>query len=372
MARWLLGFLILGAVGFLWGLLTAGPKIEAMEGDIRSALNDAGHSWASVDMSGNVATLGGTAPTPGAKADAVMVAERTRCSACGRKHSWHTVRDSIELRSADAVPAQRAIPVQAPYTFSARKTEDGRVILNGYVPDEQTRTRILADAREILPGSTIVDDTVRVASGAPDGRWADVIDEHFRELAGLTTGRFEMEDFDGALTGVAPDADTQSRILDMVENDTPAGYSIASNIRVPGAMSRSSGEVRSQNICQNLLNDLREGERIFFDQDEASIEGDASFDLLNEIATAANQCPSFRISVNGYTSSEGDESYNQQLSERRANAVLDYLADPNRGGLDTTRIDATGFGEANPIASNDTADGRERNRRIEFILSRSE
>ena len=370
MARWLLGLLIIAAVASLWGFLTAGPRIAAMEGDIRSALNDAGHSWASVDMSGNVATISGEAPTPGAAADAAQVAERTRCSACGNKHKWHTVRSEVTTRSADAAPAQRAIPVQSPYTFNARKTADGRVILNGYVPDEQTRTRILADAARILPGATIVDNRVRVASGAPDGRWADVIDEHFRELAELTEGRFEMEDFDGALTGIAPSGEVQDRILNMVENDTPAGYSIASNIRVPGAASRQSGEVRSQAICQNLLNDLREGKKVFFEQDRAAIRGDENFDLLNEIAGAANQCPSFRISVNGYTSSEGEEAYNQQLSEQRANAVLAYLA--QEGEVERTRIDATGFGEADPVASNDTAEGRERNRRIEFILSRSE
>ena len=370
MARWLLGLLIIAVVGSLWGFLTAGPRIEAMEGDIRSALNDAGHSWASVEMSGNVATLSGEAPTPGAAADAALVAENTRCSACSKKHKWHTVRSNITTRAAEAVPAQRAIPVQAPYTFSARKTEDGRVVLDGYVPDEETRARILRDAEEIMIGSTIVDDRVRVASGAPDGRWAEVIDEHFRELAAMTSGRFEMEDFGGAITGVAPDADVQARILEMVENDTPSGYSIASNIRVPGAASRQSGEVRSQAICQNLLNDLREGKRVFFEQGEAVIRGDQNFDLLNEMAAAANQCPSFRVSVNGYTSSEGPEALNQQLSERRANAVLAYLT--REGQVERTRIDATGYGEADPIADNSTAAGRERNRRIEFILSRSE
>ena len=367
MGRWLLGLIILAIVAALYGFITAGPRIEAMEGDVRDALQEAGHTWANVDMSGNVATVTGTAPSAAAKADALRTAENAECSACNNKRRWHTVRDSI----ADAPVAQApAIPTQSPYTFSARKTEDGRIVLNGYVPDEATRTRILADAREIFNGGTIIDQTIRVAKGAPDGQWADVIDEHFRELNIMTSGRFEMEDRSGAITGLAASEADQARILAMVEEDIPGRYDIAANIRVLGAETRASGEVQSQNICQNLLNDLREGKKIFFDQDKDNISGDASFDLLNEIAGAANQCPGFRVDVNGYASSEGDAAYNLNLSRDRANAVLAYLV--NEGEVERTRIDATGYGEANPIASNDTAEGREQNRRIEFILSRAE
>ena len=367
MARWLIGLIILLLVGLVYGLLTAGPRIEAMEGDIRDALRADGHSWANVEMSGNVATVTGTAPSAEARAAAIATAEGTTCSACNNKHQWHEVRDGITVQEVAATPPT---PVQSPYTFSARKLADGRIVLNGYVPDEATRERILADAVQIFPDNEIFDRTVKVAPGAPDARWADVIDEHFRELNLLSEGRFEMEDRSGAITGVAPDQAVQSRILDMVENDTPEGYSIASNIRVPGAASRQSGEVESQTICQNLLNDLREGKKVFFEQDKADIRGDQNFDLLNEMAAAANQCPRFRVSINGYTSSEGEEAYNQQLSERRANAVLAYLN--GEGGIDRARLDATGYGEDNPIASNDTVEGREQNRRIEFILSRSE
>ena len=367
MSRWLLATLIALILALIYGLLTAGPRIEAMEGDIRDALRDAGHNWANVEMSGNVASLTGTAPSAAARADALSVAQNAKCSACNDEHGWHNVRDGMDTAAVAATPA---IPTQSPYTFSARKTEDGRVILDGYVPSEAARQRILADARDIFEGVTVEDRTIRVASGAPDAQWMDVIDEHFRELNALTQGRFEMEDRGGAITGIAPSAEVQSRVLDMVENDAPEGYRIASNIRVPGAASRQSGEVESQTICQNLLNDLREGKKVFFEQDEAAIRGDANFDLLNEMSGAVNQCPRFRVSINGYTSSEGDEAYNQRLSERRANAVLAYLND--QGGIARNRLSATGFGEADPSASNDTEDGRERNRRIEFTLSRSE
>ena len=71
---------------------------------------------------------------------------------------------------------------------------------------------------------------------------------------------------------------------------------------------------------------------------------------------------SMRGVINGYTDSTGSEAYNQKLSERRAEAVANYLSSKGVSGKFTT----TGYGEANPVASNDTADGRAQNRRIEL------
>src|SRR5580704_14011590 len=76
--------------------------------------------------------------------------------------------------------------------------------------------------------------------------------------------------------------------------------------------------------------------------------------------------PGLHLSVEGYTDSVGSDAFNQTLSEQRANAVRDYLV---QQGLDPTAITATGFGKSNPVASNDTAAGRQQNRRVEIIIS---
>jgi outer membrane protein OmpA-like peptidoglycan-associated protein len=76
--------------------------------------------------------------------------------------------------------------------------------------------------------------------------------------------------------------------------------------------------------------------------------------------------PGLHLSIEGYTDSVGTDAFNQTLSEQRANAVHDYLV---QQGLDPSSITATGFGKANPVASNDTADGRQQNRRVEIIIS---
>jgi len=73
--------------------------------------------------------------------------------------------------------------------------------------------------------------------------------------------------------------------------------------------------------------------------------------------------PGTSIQVAGYTDSVGTDAYNQGLSERRANAVLDYFVSH---GIEASRLTAVGYGESNPVADNSTADGRAQNRRVEL------
>jgi outer membrane protein OmpA-like peptidoglycan-associated protein len=72
------------------------------------------------------------------------------------------------------------------------------------------------------------------------------------------------------------------------------------------------------------------------------------------------------VAIHGYTDSRGSEEYNQGLSERRANSVKAYLA---AQGVDSTRLSASGMGQADPAAGNDSVAGRQRNRRVEVIIS---
>jgi outer membrane protein OmpA-like peptidoglycan-associated protein len=76
--------------------------------------------------------------------------------------------------------------------------------------------------------------------------------------------------------------------------------------------------------------------------------------------------PSLHVAVEGHTDSVGGDEYNQELSERRAQSVRDYFV---QQGIPSNAIEARGFGKSEPIASNDTAEGRQQNRRVELVLS---
>jgi OOP family OmpA-OmpF porin len=88
-----------------------------------------------------------------------------------------------------------------------------------------------------------------------------------------------------------------------------------------------------------------------------------SFPLLNQVVQALGDFPKMRVSIEGHTDAVGGEAANLRLSQRRAEAVLDYLVSK---GVSPERLEAAGFGPSKPIASNKTASGRARNRRTEF------
>lgn len=104
---------------------------------------------------------------------------------------------------------------------------------------------------------------------------------------------------------------------------------------------------------------------IRFARASAAIER-ASTNTLDALARVAKSCPGFKIEVGGHTDAEGTDERNQRLSDRRANAVVDHLVE---AGIERDRIKAVGYGASKPIADNETADGRARNRRIEFTVS---
>lgn len=89
-----------------------------------------------------------------------------------------------------------------------------------------------------------------------------------------------------------------------------------------------------------------------------------SRDILNKLYSTMRDNPKMRVEIQGYTDSIGSESANIELSRRRADAVRDYLI---HSGIDASRIVARGFGETDPVASNQTKAGRAMNRRIEII-----
>ncbi len=88
-------------------------------------------------------------------------------------------------------------------------------------------------------------------------------------------------------------------------------------------------------------------------------------DVLGSVVTVLKEYQSTMIEIAGHTDSSGSESYNQLLSQSRAQSVTDELV---KLGVKPVRVDTVGYGEARPVASNDTAQGRQQNRRVELTL----
>ncbi len=104
---------------------------------------------------------------------------------------------------------------------------------------------------------------------------------------------------------------------------------------------------------------------VLFDTGRYTLKPDAQI-ALAKVSTILTIYPDLKVQVEGYTDSVGGDDYNQKLSENRANAVHDFLI---KNGVPAANVTAVGYGKADPVASNDTADGRRQNRRVNLVVS---
>lgn len=105
---------------------------------------------------------------------------------------------------------------------------------------------------------------------------------------------------------------------------------------------------------------------VHFDFDRATLRPE-SRPILNEVGEVLLRHPELRIEIQGHTDAIGPDPYNQGLSDRRARAVLEYLV-TNFPGLDPDQYTTRGYGESRPVATNATDEGRQLNRRVEFVV----
>ena len=132
---------------------------------------------------------------------------------------------------------------------------------------------------------------------------------------------------------------------------------------VPGTVAnKGCPEVSVEVIKQ--LNDY--SKTILFDYDKATIRKE-SYSALQSIADIMKEYPNTKFLIEGHTDSRGSDAYNMKLSKERAASVHDYLVNI---GMDDDRLRSEGFGEERPIATNNTAAGRQQNRRVEISLEK--
>lgn len=125
---------------------------------------------------------------------------------------------------------------------------------------------------------------------------------------------------------------------------------------------RELKELNAQKTERGLVITLGD---VLFNTNKAQLKSGGMHNV-QKLADFLNQYPQHKVLVEGHTDSTGSDSYNQKLSERRANAVRTALIDQ---GVGSERVTTRGYGEAYPVAGNDTAAGRQLNRRVEIVLS---
>jgi OmpA-OmpF porin, OOP family len=245
-----------------------------------------------------------------------------------------------------------------PYVFQANKDPVAVTLtLSGYVPDAAARTA-LVDAASRKFFSEKVIDTLKTSLGAPSGFAAAVVPA-LGALSRLSTGTLIVSDREVKLSGDALYDAAAAQIRAGLGRDFPQGFQFKPEISV-----KPQAAPVDNTVCQQLFSELLSKGAIHFQHNSAAIDPDST-GLLDRLIETAMRCPGTNVEIAGHTDADGDETANQKLSEKRAQAVVDYLV---KAGLPAERFAAVGYGSTQPVASNGSDEGKAQNRRIEFVV----
>jgi OOP family OmpA-OmpF porin len=245
-----------------------------------------------------------------------------------------------------------------PYIFQAYKDPVAVTLtLTGYVPDSNAHVALAAAAGRKFFSEKVVDN-LKASIGAPSG-FASAVVPALGALSRLSTGTLVVSDREVKLSGDAFYDAAAVQIRTGFGKDFPQGWQYKADISVKPAAAPVDATV-----CQQLFSDVLAKGKIRFESGRAVIDPDSA-GLLDRLIEIALRCPTANIEIAGHTDSDGEDGFNQTLSEKRAQAVIDYLV---KAGLPASRFTAVGYGSTQPIASNDTDEGKAQNRRIEFMV----
>jgi OmpA-OmpF porin, OOP family len=245
-----------------------------------------------------------------------------------------------------------------PYIFQAYKDPVAvTVTLTGYVPDNAVHAAIAAAAGRKFFSEKVVDN-LKASVGAPSG-FAGAVVPALGALSRLSTGTLVVSDREVKISGDALYDTAAAQIRAALLKDFPQGWQVKADISVKPASAPVDATV-----CQQLFSDLLAKGKIRFESGRATIDPDSA-GLLDRLIETALRCPTVNIEIAGHTDTDGEDAFNQALSEKRAQAVSDYLV---KAGLPADRFTATGYGSTQPVATNDTDEGKAQNRRIEFTV----
>jgi OOP family OmpA-OmpF porin len=245
-----------------------------------------------------------------------------------------------------------------PYIFQAYKDPVAVTLtLTGYVPDNNVHAALVAAAGRKFFSEKAVDN-LKASVGAPAG-FANAVIPALGALSRLSTGTLVVSDREVKLSGDALYEAAAGQIRAGLTKDIPQGWQAKAEISVKPAAAPVDATV-----CQQLFSDLLGRGKIRFESGRATIDPDSA-GLLDRLIETALRCPTANIEIAGHTDTDGDDGFNKALSEKRAQAVVDYLV---KAGLPADRFKATGYGSLQPVASNDSDEGKAQNRRIEFVV----
>jgi len=353
----LIGLLLL----YLWGAFITAPAIEDRVAEtVADQLRQQGYADPDVRASGRsvgveVAVVGDTADPAFdiAVARAHSVAQSTRCRTwIGRLLCPSGVAlnaraippAGVVANAAPVAPVANITATERPHNFVM--TVDARSLrIVGEVADEDARATLLSQANARFER---VEDDLRITGEQATEQWPLALERALSVAANFERGSASWE---------ATSLSARGLVQAERENTARGVFNDASNAPTLGTLSLEIAK-SVQNCNAEFVAALSDN-TINFETGSAQIDG-SSQALIELLAQTANQCPGSLL-IEGHTDDVGRDDTNLTLSQARASAVRVALNDL---GVANNRLSAVGYGESQPIASNDSAAGRARNRRI--------
>lgn len=261
---------------------------------------------------------------------------------------------AVYPETTDSTPA-------GPAEFNAILSPEGQVQLRGRVGNELSRDTADSYAKSRF-GSDKVYFAARVDETLPEV-WSLRVLAGLEALSKLGHGAVLVTEDSITVRGTTGNKDASAEIAGLLSERLGEGRDYMIEVTYDEKLDPDAA-LPTPEECLADVKAIQKDRKINFEPGSATVTGDSRA-ILDDIAAVLKLCGPVEFEIGGHTDSQGREVMNQQLSQDRADTVLSEL---RQRRINTTGFVATGFGETQPIADNDTEEGREANRRIEFEL----
>lgn len=375
----ILGLLVFAASGYWCVYIKLAPKIQNdIQSRVSRALNHAGYSFVDLDVNGRDVTLRGKTADASTRGKVDAVVKQVK---------------GVRLVSNEIILGNTA----QDYSLEI-DNQSGELVITGMMPDTRSHHNLVNHLMEAFPNKTISDQLVEEA-GLPD-YWIQLTKSGLNGLKKLQSGKLIVTPDTVYLSGTAPSATLRDQVIATLsseldkalpaENHTNLLKKISFKPHISLSSSTEPDTAKPQHktadhisvnksasvsqkidtkphaltACQQNISRLMATNSISFKSGAVALTKDTN-QVLNSLSKVLLNCDTFNVLVKGHTDSQGDKSLNQALSQKRAESVKRFFVSK---GIKQERIKAIGVGDDEPIATNATAAGRQKNRRIEIKI----
>jgi len=285
--------------------------------------------------------------------EAVQMAEDSRAIAVKRQEEEALTAERQQSAEREALAQSERVAAQSETDRVTREAEQARIRAQAE-SERLTREKDAQAASSLAEADRLRrENDARMAAAAAEADRLKVENEARTAAAVSEADRLRREN---EAQRAANQADLDRAAKDKAQAEAEKAELRAQLLRQFNAV------LQTRDTARGLIVNMSD---VLFDTGKYSLRPLAR-EKLAKVAGIVSGHPGLRLDVEGHTDSVGGDEYNQRLSEQRAAAVRDYLV---QEGMATSSVTARGFGETQPVASNETAKGRQQNRRVELVIS---